>query len=708
MDKKSVLVVGSGGRCHAIVDALARSPQVGKIFCAPGNAGISALAECVGIGVTDIMALADFAESHEIDLTVVGPEASLCAGIADEFNSRGLPVFGPDKAAARIESSKEFAKEIMARAGVPTASYRPFTDFKEALEYVRGRQLPTVIKYDGLAAGKGVVVALTYEEAEDALRDMLLDGSFGEGKVIIEDFLEGSEFSFMCFVNGRKVYPLAVAQDHKRAFDGDKGPNTGGMGAYSPVPFITPDIEQTALDTILRPVANELVENGTPFLGVLYGGLILTESGPKVIEFNARFGDPETEVVLPRLESDLYEFITAVMEGRDFTPVWSPDGCLGIVLAAKGYPGKYAKGLPLDISEKGIIYHMGTRKSTDGIVSDGGRVLMVVGKAENLTRARQQSLAAVEKIATDDFFYRKDIGKGIILDGKKLAAEIKASIASRINLLLAEGCRRPGLALVLVGDDKGSASYVAGKAKDAAEVGIEAFEVHLDKNVGQEELLDVIHRLNHDEAVDGIMVQLPLPSHIDEAEVIASIRPDKDVDGFHPVNVAALWSGMGKGIIPCTPKGIMKLLEANDIRIAGKRATVVGRSNIVGLPVAKMLLNHNATVTMAHSLTGKLSDVTREADILVVAAGHHHLITGDMIRPGAVVIDVGINRNPETGRLQGDTVFESCRPVASAITPVPGGIGPLTKSCLMENTLEACLNHLDPQNPTTIKSTKPI
>ena len=692
---KTVLVVGSGGRCHAMVDAFARSGKVEKIYCAPGNAGIALQAECVPISATDIDALADFAASHGVDLTVPGPEAALCAGIADEFEKRGLRIFGPTRAAAQIESSKEFAKEIMFRAGVPTASYKSFTDFDEALEYVKGRQLPAVIKYDGLAAGKGVVLADSYEEAEKALRDMLLREQFGKGRVIIEDFLEGSEFSFMCFVNGSKVYPLAVAQDHKRAYDGDKGPNTGGMGAYSPVPFVTEEIEQTALDTILKPTAEALAENGTPFLGVLYGGLILPDSGPKVIEFNARFGDPETEVVLPRLESDLYEFIEAVMEKRDFTPVWSADGCLGIVLAAKGYPGSYEKGLPLNLeaAEEAVLYHMGTRERDGRIVSDGGRVLMVVGKAENLTKARSNALEAIENLSTDDFFYRKDIGKGIILDGKKLAAEIKDNIAATVARMKAEGHRAPGIALVLVGDDPGSRSYVAGKARDAESVGIMAKKVLLDESVSEADLLKEVEKLNADCDIDGIMVQLPLPAHIDESKILAAIDPEKDVDGFHPVNVAALWSG-GKGIIPCTPKGIIKLLEANNIRIAGKNAVVVGRSNIVGLPVAKMLLNNNATVTIAHTVTDKLKAATLNADILVVAAGQHSLVTGDMLRPGVVVIDVGINRNPETGKLQGDTVFESCRPVASAITPVPGGIGPLTKACLMENTLEAYMKKI--------------
>lgn len=415
MDKKTVFVIGSGGRCHAMVDAFSRSKRVGKIYCAPGNAGIAKQAECIPVSVTDIEALADFAEKKNIDLTVIGPEAALCAGIVDEFKQRNLKIFGPTKEAARIESSKEFAKEIMSKAGVPTASYAPFTDFSEALSFVKGRPLPAVIKYDGLAAGKGVVVATSYDEAEHALRDMLLDETFGKGKVIIEDFLEGPEFSFMCFVNGEKVYPLALAQDHKRAFDGDAGPNTGGMGAYSPVPFIDSDTEDVALNTIMKPVAKAMVENGTPFTGILYGGLILTKDGPKVIEFNARFGDPETEVVLHRLKSDLYDFIEAVMTDKDYTPEWSDKACLGIVLAAKGYPGSYQKGLrfrTLDIPA--TVYHMGTRQKDGEIVSDGGRVLMVVGQGKTLDEARRQALEDIEKVSTDGFFFRRDIGKAAI------------------------------------------------------------------------------------------------------------------------------------------------------------------------------------------------------------------------------------------------------------------------------------------------------
>lgn len=413
---KRVLVVGSGGRCHAIIDALSRSRKVQKIYCAPGNAGIARQAECVPISVTDIKALADFVEEKNIDLTIPGPEASLCAGIADEFHRRGLAVFGPTMAAARIESSKEFAKEIMAEVGVPTAAYRSFTDFDEAMAYLHTRSLPTVIKYDGLAAGKGVVVAATFSQAEDALRSMLLDGEFGKDKVIIEDFLDGPEFSFMCFVNGPKVYPLAIAQDHKRAFDGDEGPNTGGMGAYSPVPFITFDVEREALNRIMMPVAKKLCEKGYPFLGVLYGGLILTADGPKVIEFNARFGDPETEVVLPRLESDLYDFIEAVMAERDFTPDWSLDTCLGIVLAAKGYPGSYPKNIAirnLDRTE-GIVYHMGTKEQDGIMLSNGGRVLMAVSRADNPADARAKALRDMSLLGGDEFFFRTDIGKASI------------------------------------------------------------------------------------------------------------------------------------------------------------------------------------------------------------------------------------------------------------------------------------------------------
>lgn len=410
---KKVLVVGSGGREHAIVKALARSPQVEKIYCAPGNAGIAEDAECVAIGVEDVDALVAFARDNGIDMTVVGPEAALAVGLVDAMEAAGLKAFGPTKAAARIESSKEFAKQVMTKYNVPTASYEAFDDFNKAWEYVKSRPLPAVIKYDGLAAGKGVVVALSYEEAERALRDMLLDSAFGKGRVVVEDFLDGPEFSFMCVVSGNKVYPLAMAQDHKRAFDGDKGPNTGGMGAYSPVPFITDEIRGKALSEIIQRTADGLVEEGVPFKGVLYGGLILTADGPKVIEFNARFGDPETEVVLPRLESDFYDLVESAVEGRDCDTKWSDDAYLGVVLASEGYPGSYQKGVEIKGLDKvnAEIYHMGTKRDGERILTAGGRVLMVVGKGKTIAEANAAAKAEIEKIDCPSLFHRTDIGK---------------------------------------------------------------------------------------------------------------------------------------------------------------------------------------------------------------------------------------------------------------------------------------------------------
>lgn len=410
---KKVLVVGSGGREHAIVKALARSPQVEKIYCAPGNAGIAEDAECVAIGVEDVDALVAFARDNGIDMTVVGPEAALAVGLVDAMEAAGLKAFGPTKAAARIESSKEFAKQMMTKYNVPTASYEAFDDFNKAWEYVKSRPLPAVIKYDGLAAGKGVVVALSYEEAERALRDMLLDSAFGKGRVVVEDFLDGPEFSFMCVVSGNKVYPLAMAQDHKRAFDGDKGPNTGGMGAYSPVPFITDEIREKALSEIIQRTADGLVEEGVPFKGVLYGGLILTADGPKVIEFNARFGDPETEVVLPRLESDFYDLVESAVEGRDCDTKWSDDAYLGVVLASEGYPGSYQKGVEIKGLDKvnAEIYHMGTKRDGERILTAGGRVLMVVGKGKTIAEANAAAKAEIEKIDCPSLFHRTDIGK---------------------------------------------------------------------------------------------------------------------------------------------------------------------------------------------------------------------------------------------------------------------------------------------------------
>lgn len=412
-----VLVVGGGGRCHAIVDALSRSPQVDKIYCAPGNAGIASQAECLPIKDTDVASLVDFAKANSIQLTVVGPEVSLAAGLVDAFQSEGLRAFGPKKEAAAIESSKEFAKALMAKYNIPTADYATFEEYEPALEYVKQGSFPVVLKYDGLAAGKGVVIPENLDEAETALKDMLLDDRFGKGKVVIEEFMTGPEFTLLCFVNGGEVYPMPLSQDHKRAYEGDKGPNTGGMGAYSPLPFVTQEDKDFAMEKIMKPVAQAMIAEGRPFQGVLYGGMMKTPTGIRVVEFNCRFGDPEAEIVLPLLKSDIYDIFSAVADKTSMPEIlWADDATMGFVMASKGYPGDYEGGFEisdLDVAlmdERVRIFHMGT-KSIDGkICTAGGRVLMVVGTGENLKHAQEIALEAVSKIKCDNLFYRKDIG----------------------------------------------------------------------------------------------------------------------------------------------------------------------------------------------------------------------------------------------------------------------------------------------------------
>ena len=408
-----VLVVGSGGREHAIVEAISRSPKASKIYAAPGNAGIAALAECVAIKDTEVEKLLEFAKANEVDLTVVGPEAALAVGIVDRFREEGLKIFGPTKAAAEIEASKDFAKRLMFKYDVPTAGYETFTDFDAALAYVKKGTLPTVLKYDGLAAGKGVVIATTMEEAEATLRDMLLDTKFGEGRVVIEEFLTGEEFSLMCFVAGNKICAMPVAQDHKRAYDNDEGPNTGGMGAYTELPFVTEEDHAYAMENIMQRVADAMVAEGAPFTGVLYGGLMKTPNGIKVIEFNARFGDPETEVVLPRLKSDAIDVFMAVASNEQPRAEWSEGATLGIVLASKGYPGDYAKGYAIRGMEnvkESKIYHMGTAMKDGELVTNGGRVMIVVAEATTLREAQQKAEADVARIECDNLFHRTDIG----------------------------------------------------------------------------------------------------------------------------------------------------------------------------------------------------------------------------------------------------------------------------------------------------------
>ncbi len=407
-----ILIIGRGGREHAIAWKVAQSNLVSQVFVAPGNAGIGQQFINVPINETDNTAIVQWSKENSIDLVIIGPEAALQNGLADELIKNNIKVFGPTKAAAQIEASKEFAKELMRKYHIATADFATFSDYESAKKYLDEKGAPIVIKYDGLAAGKGVVVAMTTEEADAALRDMLLDAKFGEGKVVMEEYLEGPEFSLLTLVNGCQVVPLVIAQDHKRAFDGDEGPNTGGMGAYSPVTIIPQTAIDEAVEKIMKPVAAAMVDEGKPFCGVLYGGLMLTKNGPKVIEFNARFGDPETEVVLPKIKSDLVQHIMDVLNGRPTHVEFHDDTFLGVVLASKGYPGSYPKGLPIDgLDEvKQLVFHMGTAKKDGKWVTAGGRVLFVVGRGRTIQEAQKDAYEGVHKISSDALFYRNDIG----------------------------------------------------------------------------------------------------------------------------------------------------------------------------------------------------------------------------------------------------------------------------------------------------------
>ncbi|OAS85645.1 MULTISPECIES: phosphoribosylamine--glycine ligase [Metabacillus] len=418
-----VLIIGQGGREHALVWKAAQSNLVEEVFVAPGNDGMDELATRVSISESDNHGLLEFAKEKNIDLTIVGPEVPLLNGVVNDFEAAGLKVFGPRKEAALIEGSKNFAKEIMFKYNIPTADYQTFTDLEEAKAYVKEKGAPIVIKADGLAAGKGVTVAETIDLAIDSLTEMLEDGKFGDASssVVVEEFLAGEEFSLMAFVKGEKVYPMVIAQDHKRAYDNDEGPNTGGMGAYSPVPQISEQVVNTAVETILKPAAKALVSEGRSFTGILYAGLILTTDGPKVIEFNARFGDPETQVVLPRLESDLVESLLAILDDKPVELVWTSKAVLGVVLASKGYPNEYEKGQAIgQLTEKhdeAVIFHAGTKKVEDQFVNNGGRVLVVSGYGDTISEAQENAYELVEKIAVPALFYRKDIGNKAIKHG---------------------------------------------------------------------------------------------------------------------------------------------------------------------------------------------------------------------------------------------------------------------------------------------------
>ncbi|MGM7432072.1 phosphoribosylamine--glycine ligase [Bacillus pacificus] len=411
----NVLVIGRGGREHALAWKFAQSEKVEKVYVAPGNEGMRDIATPVDIDENDFDVLVLFAKENHVELTFVGPEIPLMNGIVDRFKEEGLRVFGPNKAAAVIEGSKAFTKELMKKYNIPTAAYETFTDYEEAVQYIQKVGAPIVIKADGLAAGKGVTVAMTLEEALQATKEMLQDVKFGEAskKVVIEEFLDGQEFSLMAFVNGKTVYPMVIAQDHKRAFDGDKGPNTGGMGAYSPVPQIPESAVEEAIKTVLHPTAKAMIQENRSFTGILYAGLILTNDGPKVIEFNARFGDPETEVVLPRLENDLVDVCNAILDESELTLQWSEEAVIGVVLASKGYPEAYKKGdiiNGLDALQDVIVFHAGTAMKHGDFVTNGGRVLFVACKANSLQEAKDKVYKEIGKIESDGLFYRSDIG----------------------------------------------------------------------------------------------------------------------------------------------------------------------------------------------------------------------------------------------------------------------------------------------------------
>ena len=413
-----LLVVGSGGREHAIAKKLLESQGVEQVFVAPGNDGMTLDGlDLVNIGISEHSKLIEFAKENDVAWSFIGPDDALAAGIVDDFNQAGLKAFGPSRLAAELEWSKDFAKEIMVKYGVPTAAYGTFSDFEEAKSYIEKQGAPIVVKADGLALGKGVVVAETVEQAVEAAHDMLLDNKFGDSgaRVVIEEFLDGEEFSLFAFVNGDKFYILPTAQDHKRAYDGDKGPNTGGMGAYAPVPHLPQSVVNQSVETIIKPVLKGMIAEGRPYLGVLYAGLILTADGPKVIEFNSRFGDPETQIILPRLTSDFAQNITDILDKKEPAITWLAEGVtLGVVVASEGYPLDYEKGLPLPEKTAGdiITYYAGAKfaENSRALLSNGGRVYMLVTTADTVSAAQEKIYDQLKKQNTTGLFYRTDIG----------------------------------------------------------------------------------------------------------------------------------------------------------------------------------------------------------------------------------------------------------------------------------------------------------
>ena len=404
-----ILVIGKGGREHALAWKLNQSPLVDKVYIAPGNPGTAAFGINVDIKDSDIKALADFAEKEKIDLTVVGPETTLALGAADEFEARGLKIFGPRKDVARLESSKDFAKHIMNKYNVPTGAYETFIDFENAKAYVLKHGAPIVIKEDGLKAGKGVTVAMKIEEAMEALE---IAFAIPDNKVVIEEYLDGFEFSLIALAHEDKVIPLEVGQDHKRVFDGDKGPNTGGMGVYSPVRRVTKEIIDASVNEIIRPTLEGLKKEGLPFTGFIFAGIMDTKEGVKTIEFNARFGDPEAEAILPRMESDLVQLILDIMNGKETEVKWSEKTTVGVVLASEGYPASSTPNAEIEIENgmESILFHMGTKEENGKLYTNGGRVLIVVAEGDTLAEAKEKAYNDIEKIKCEKLFFRHDIG----------------------------------------------------------------------------------------------------------------------------------------------------------------------------------------------------------------------------------------------------------------------------------------------------------
>lgn len=418
----NILIIGNGGREHALAWKVRQSPLVDKVFVAPGNAGTAQEngVENVAISATDVPALVEFAKANQIDLTIVGPEAPLVIGVVDAFRDNGLKIFGPTQAAAQLEGSKAFTKDFLARHQIPTAEYQNFTEVEPALAYLKEKGAPIVIKADGLAAGKGVIVAMTLAEAEEAVKDMLSGNAFGDAgsRVVIEEFLDGEEASFIVMVDGKHVEPMATSQDHKRVGEGDKGLNTGGMGAYSPAPVVTAEIHQRVMDEIIYPTVNGMASEGNPYTGFLYAGLMIMPNGqPKVIEFNCRFGDPETQPIMMRLASDLVELCLAACDEKldSVKSTWVKQAALGIVLAAEGYPGDYRKhdeisGIPQTPNANQKVFLAGVEEKAGKLLTNGGRVLCATALGNSVFEAQQSALALAEQIQWTGRFYRRDIG----------------------------------------------------------------------------------------------------------------------------------------------------------------------------------------------------------------------------------------------------------------------------------------------------------